>query len=134
MKVQAIQALPKPENKKAVERLLEFVKYLSRFLPNLAEVVAPLLKLTEKAILFYWESQQQLAFDQVKQLVTSAPILKFYGVQDEVTLQCDTSEKEFGSSVIAERPASCLCIQGIKQGRTNVCTDRKGMSGNTLCQ
>ena len=42
MKVQAIQALPTPEDKKAVERVLGFVKYLSRLLPNLAEVVAPL--------------------------------------------------------------------------------------------
>ena len=53
MKVQAIRALPVPEDKKAVERFLGFVKYLSRFLPNLAEVVAQLRKLTEKATPFY---------------------------------------------------------------------------------
>ena len=41
MKVQAIQALPQPNDKKSVERLLGCIKYLSRFLPNLAEVVAP---------------------------------------------------------------------------------------------
>ena len=74
MKIQAVQALPTPEDKKAVERFLGFVKYLSRFLPNLAEVVAPLRKLTEKVVPFYWEMQQQNAFDLVKQLVTSAPL------------------------------------------------------------
>ena len=59
MKVQVIWALPVPEDKKAVERFLGFIKYLSRFLPNLAELVAPPWKLTEKATPFYWESQQQ---------------------------------------------------------------------------
>ena len=86
MKVKAIEDLPQPSDKKAVERLLGFVKYLARFLPNLAEVVAPLHKLTEKDVPFFWESQQQAAFDQVKQLVTSAPVLKFYNVAEEVTL------------------------------------------------
>ena len=68
MKVKAIEDLPQPSDKKAVERLLGFVKYLVRFLPNLAEVVAPLRKLTEKDVPFFWESQQQVAFDQFKQL------------------------------------------------------------------
>ena len=100
MKVKAIEALPQPSDKKSVERLLGFVKYLSRFLPNLAEVVAPLRKLTEKEVPFYWESQQQEAFDQVKKLVTSAPVLKFYNIAEEVTLQCDTSDKGLGATLL----------------------------------
>ena len=55
MKVKAIEDLPQPSDKKAVERLLGFVKYLAQFLPNLAEVVAPLRKLTEKDVPFFWE-------------------------------------------------------------------------------
>ena len=43
MKVKAIEDLLQPSDKKAVERLLGFVKYLAPFLPNLAEVVVPLL-------------------------------------------------------------------------------------------
>ena len=93
MKVRVIQPLPQPTDKKSIERLLGCVKYLSRFLPNLAETVAPLRKLTEKEVPFYWESQQQTAFDQVKQLLTAAPVLKFYDVTEEVTLQCDASER-----------------------------------------
>ena len=107
MKVKAIEDLPQPSDKKAVERLLGFVKYLARFLPNLAEVVAPLRKLTEKDVPFFWESQQQAAFDQVKQLVTSAPVLKFYNVAEEVTLQCDASDKGLGATLLQnEQPVA----------------------------
>ena len=53
MKVKAVRDMPKPTNKKAVERILGFVNYLSRYLPRLAEVVAPLRQLTEKATPFF---------------------------------------------------------------------------------
>ena len=72
IKVKAINDMPKPTNKKGVERILGFVNYLSRYLPKLAEVVAPLRQLTEKAIPFYWETQQEKAFKEMKMLVTTA--------------------------------------------------------------
>jgi len=59
MKVKAIQEMPRPTDKKAVEQLLECVNYLSRYLFKLAEVVAPLIKLTEKTTSFYWQVQQE---------------------------------------------------------------------------
>ena len=42
MKVKAVTSMPRPQDKKAVERLLGSVQYLSRFLPKLAEVAKPL--------------------------------------------------------------------------------------------
>ena len=92
--------MPKPTNKKGVERILGFVNYLSRYLPKLAEVVAPLRQLTEKAIPFYWETQQEKAFKEMKMLVTSAPVLKFYNVSEEVTIQYDASEKGLGATLM----------------------------------
>ena len=112
MKVKAIQELPRPEDKKAVERLLGCTNYLSRFLPNLAEVVAPLRKLTENLTPFYWQTQQESAFEQVRKLVTNSPVLKFYDVSDGVTIQCDASEKGLGATLLqnTKRPANCFCI------------------------
>ena len=100
IKVKAINDMPKPTNKKGVERILGFVNYLSRYLPKLAEVVAPLRQLTEKAIPFYWETQQEKAFKEMKMLVTTAPVLKFYNVSEEVTIQCDASEKGSGATLM----------------------------------
>ena len=100
MKVRAITEMPQPRDKKAVERLLGCVNYLSRYLPKLAEVVAPLRKLTEKSTSFYWQSQQQQSFEQVKKLVTTTPVLKFYQAEEEVTIQCDASEKGLGATLL----------------------------------
>ena len=100
MKVKAIAEMPQPTDKKAVEWLLGCINYLSRYLPKLAEVVAPLRTLTEKSVPFYWQSQQQQSFEQVKKLVTTTPVFKFYNVEEEVTIQCDASEKGLGATLL----------------------------------
>jgi len=107
--------LPRPTDKKSVERLLRCVKYLARFLPNLAETVAPLRKLTEKEVPFYWDSQQQEAFDRVKQLLTSTPVLKFYDVSEEVTLQCDASEKGLGATLLQNRQPLAFAFRALSR-------------------
>lgn len=73
-----------------MERLLGCTNYPSCFLPKLAEVVASLRQLTEKSIPFYWQTQQESAFEQVRKLVTNSPVLKFY----------DASEKGLGATLL----------------------------------
>ena len=99
-KIKAIAEMPKPQDKKAVERLLGTVQYLSRFLPKLSEVAKPLRQLTEKEVLFTWQQSQEEAFACIQKLVTSTPILRFYDVTDEVTLQCDASECGLGAALL----------------------------------
>jgi len=53
-KVKAISDMPRPDSKKAVERFLGCLQYLSRFLPQLAEVAAPIRLLTEQSAMFTW--------------------------------------------------------------------------------
>ena len=100
MKIKAIVEMPRPQDKKAVERLLGTVQYLSRFLPKLSDVAKPLRQLTEKEVVFTWQQQQEEAFTHIKNLVTSSPVLKYYNVKEDVTLQCDASETGRSTSSI----------------------------------
>ena len=75
-KVRAILEMPKPTDVAAVRRLIGFVNYLQRFLPNLSGVCEPLRKLTHKDTAWRWTEEQQLAFDTMKQLVGEITILK----------------------------------------------------------
>ena len=45
LKIKVIQEMPRPDSKKAVERFLGCLQYLSCFLPQLAQVAAPLHQL-----------------------------------------------------------------------------------------
>ena len=46
-KVKAICEMPPPTDVAAVQRLLGFVQYLSKFLPHLADITKPLRELTQ---------------------------------------------------------------------------------------
>ena len=99
-KVKAVEGMPKPTSKQEVLSLLGFVNYLARFLPKLADVAQPLRHLTARDAEFVWAKQHDKAFNEVKKLVVNHPVLKYYDSQEEVTLQCDASEKGLGATLL----------------------------------
>ena len=100
MKVEAIASMPRPDDKKAVQRLRGCVNYLSRFMPTISEVSEPLCKLTEKNAMFVRESQQEEPLQTIKNMISSTPVLKYYDVASETTIQCDTSESGLGATLL----------------------------------
>jgi len=80
------KGMPRPDNKKAVECFLGCLLF---FFPWLAEVAAPLRLLTEQS------SHGRQHERALKAMITKAPVLKFYDVHDEATIQCDALEKGF---------------------------------------
>lgn len=47
-----------------------------------------------------WSKQHDKAFEDVKQLASRAPVLKYYDVNEDVTLQCDASERGLGATLL----------------------------------
>ena len=99
-KVKAIELMPRPTTKQETQSLLGFVNYLAKFLPRLSEVAKLLRDLTTKHMPFTWSRQHDKAFNEVKQLVSKHPVLKYYDMKKEVTLQCNASEKGLGAALL----------------------------------
>ena len=96
-KVKAITDMPVPTNRKAVSRLNGMVNYLSRFLPKLAEVMAPIRQLTHKNVAFNWNEDCQKAMDKIKHLISEAPVLAYFDPNLEIEIQCDSSQDGLGA-------------------------------------
>ena len=99
-KITAIESMPKPTSKHELMSLLGFINYLAKFLPQLVQVSQPLRDLTTKNTQFVWPSLQDRAFTEVKHLVSNHPVLKHYDINEEVTLQCDASEKGLSATLL----------------------------------
>ena len=54
-KVRAVAEMPLPTDKKGIQRLMGFVNYLSKFLPNLSDLCAPLWALTVEGTVWEWD-------------------------------------------------------------------------------
>jgi hypothetical protein len=61
----------------------------------------------EQNNIWSWQSQQEDTFQNIKELVTNFPILKYYDVNEEVTIQRDASEKGQGAALLQNGQPVC---------------------------
>ncbi|GFT79133.1 transposon Tf2-9 polyprotein [Trichonephila clavipes] len=90
--IKAIVEMPTPKSKTEVRRLLGMVNFLSKFIPNVSKVTAPLREIIHENVEFNWGKEQKLSFVNIKELLAKAPILKVFSVNDEIVMQCDSSK------------------------------------------
>jgi hypothetical protein len=101
-KVADIVNMHRPRTIKQVRSFMGMVNYYSRFVPKLAEVARPLHKLTRKHAKFEWTNECELAFNQLKESLSKAPIMA-YPTRDEMfVLDTDASDFAYGG-VLSQR-------------------------------
>ena len=102
-KVKAILEYPRPTSIKEARSFLGLVNYYRRQICNLAAVSRPLTALTRKdkanglMVPFGWSEECEFTFIKIKQLLTSAPILRPPDLTKEFYLWTDASSKGFGA-------------------------------------
>ena len=99
-KIRAVQVMPTPNDVAGVRRFIGFTNYLSKFLPRLSDVCAPLRQLTVQDMEWFWTDIHDRAVSQVKSLVTQAPVLKYFDSTKGVALQCDAWDKGPGAVIM----------------------------------
>ena len=73
------------------------VNYLGKYIPNLAEVTAPLWVLLKKGIAFSLQKSQLDAIEKLKTSITSVPILKIFNPNLRTRLKIDASSEGLGA-------------------------------------
>ena len=74
-KIAAIERMDQPKNLKQVQKFTGFLALLSRFLSRLGEKAIPLYQLMKKTEKFTWTPQTNEAFQELKCMMSTAPIL-----------------------------------------------------------
>ncbi len=95
-KVRAVQEFPQPGNLRESRSFIGLVSYYRRFVPNFSKIAAPITNLTKKGVPFAWEDLQEQAFENLKSMVVSAPVLAHYDPSLETILQTDASHFGWG--------------------------------------
>nr|XP_049701809.1 uncharacterized protein LOC126055664 [Helicoverpa armigera] len=90
-KVKAVSQFPVPKCPKDVKSFLGLVSYYRRFIPDFSKTAKPLTTLLKKDIPFFWSNEQQIAFEELKGKLISAPILIYPDFSKPFVLTCDAS-------------------------------------------
>ena len=91
-KLSAVHDIPVPVSRKQVRQFLGFANFYRRFMPpNYARLVAPLTALTSVKTPFRWNARCQYAFNKVKLLLTSTPVLVHPDFSKPFHIHCDAS-------------------------------------------
>ena len=98
-KTAAIKDFPKPNNATDVRSFLGLTNYYCRFIKDFAMIAAPLNDLTRKDIKFAWTSSHEAAFNKLKMVLASAPMLAHPKYDDAIFI-VTTDASDIGMGAI----------------------------------
>jgi len=99
-------------NLKEVQRLVGRLTSLSRFLLRMTERIHPIVKILKKADRFKWDDKCEEAFNEIKAVISSTPILEKPMAGSRLLLYLSGSEDVVSSALIQEegfRPVYFTC-------------------------
>ncbi|GBM61326.1 hypothetical protein AVEN_9595-1 [Araneus ventricosus] len=68
-KLEPILSMSKPEDRQSLHRYLGMINYLSKFLPNLSTLIAPLRELIKNNTVWLWDPSYDKILDRVKEQI-----------------------------------------------------------------
>ena len=90
-KVQAIVEWTVPKNLKALQAFTGFDNFYCRFIKDFSGIARPLNDLTKKEKPWKWGPEQQKAFDTLKEMFASGPILRMWHPDLPTRVETDAS-------------------------------------------
>ena len=102
-KCDAIRNLESPKTLRQTRAFCRMVNFLSSFLPNLHRILIPIYDLQTKAKKFKWTDEAEKAFNEIKKLVISPPVLKTSTLDSLFRLESDTSREGVGGTLLQKQ-------------------------------
>ncbi|KAJ8044099.1 hypothetical protein HOLleu_11471 [Holothuria leucospilota] len=126
-KVRAITEMEAPTDKAGLQRFMGMVTYVSKFIPNLSQVSAPLRILLKKDVQWHWEENQEESFQNIKSIVSNTPVLKLFDVTKPVTLSVDASSQGLGAVILQDDQPVAYASRALTTSQKNYAQIEKEM-------
>ena len=99
-KLEAIEKWKPPTTVKGVQSFTGFANFYRKFIPNFSNIITPLNLLTRKNEPWNWTSFQQNAFDKLKRIFSSAPVLQIPDISRPFSIMTNASLLAVGAILL----------------------------------
>jgi hypothetical protein len=101
-KIKDILEWNSPTTMHQVQSFLGLACYYRRFILDFSKIVKPITRLLKNDTKFDWSSKFNEAFDQLKVLLTTAPVLAQPNIEKPFDVYCDASVSGLGCVLMQE--------------------------------
>ena len=98
VKVARVHDWPIPENWTDMQAFIGFVNFYHHFIQDFSTIARPLFNITHSNKAWNWDTKEQEAFECLKMVVTTAPVL--VSPQDSEPFRIEADSSDFASGAI----------------------------------
>jgi hypothetical protein len=118
-KIEAIKEWPAPKNVIEVISFMGLAGYYRRFIAGFSRLSHPITSLQRKEKKFQWTKYCEKIFQQLKQLLTSAPILRITDRNEDFVVCTNTCKEGLGGVLIQNGFVICYESRKLKEHERN---------------
>ena len=130
-KVEAINNLAEPKNRRELRRFIGIVNYYRDMWPRRSEILGPLTALTSKTVPWKWTPECKEAFEAMKSLVARDVILSYPQFDKEFHIHTDASKTQLGAVISQEGKPIAFYFMQVKPCANAIYHHRKRASINS---
>jgi hypothetical protein len=121
-KIEAIKGWPTPRNVTEVRSFMGLVGYYRRFIKGFSKIASPITSLQKKGVKFEWTPKCEESFQQLKNILTSAPILKIADPDEDFVVCTDACKEGLGGVLSQKDHVVCFESRKLKEHERNYAT------------
>ena len=118
-KVEAVMNWERPTTVTEVRSFLGLAGYYRRFIKGFSQISLPLTKLTRKNAVFAWTEECERSFRELRQKLTSAPVLVLPDPKGAFEVYCDASGRGLGCVLMQDRNVVAYASRQLKPHEVN---------------
>jgi hypothetical protein len=96
--------------------------YYRRFIKGFSKIAIPITSLQKKGVKFEWTSKCEESFQQLKDILTSVPILKIADLDEDFVVCTDACKEGLGGVLTQNEHVVCYESRKLKEHERNYAT------------
>ena len=114
-KVDSIQALAPPNNRKALRSFIGIINYYRDMWVRRSDILAPLTRLTSNKEKWVWTSVEQKASDQIKRIISRETLLAYPDFEKPFVIHTDASHTQLGAVISQDNKSIAFYSKKLNQ-------------------